>query len=191
MTAIDKMVEWLEENKKAWRMAGNVSVCPEAVCDQAIFYARLLAAEEAKEKEAKMCETANPLNGTALSPTAPASLVEELQDALDHDNGRTLWRCRLIEILSRYRPEHMDEGLREEMRKIADMGSCVGFKDLSIRGVIRELLSRHPAPKDRCEELVERLRRYANAGLFDGDTGGDSLIKVLSEFSKEAGKEGR
>lgn len=95
----------------------------------------------------------------AQKHTAPASLVEELQDALDHDNGRTLWRCRLIEILSRYRPEHMDEGLREEMRKMADMGSCVGFKDLSIRGVIRELLSRHPAPKDRCAELVEVIKR--------------------------------
>lgn len=164
--------------------------------------------------------------GKEVISTAPAGLDQIIDEAfVDCTNGNfskadllaisTSYMVLKKHIRERYRPapSSEDEGLREELEDILDLGDDVAkHMDITIKGeptvlvsYIKEILSRHPPAKsDRCEELVKELEV-----MLDGRNdyfvhlNGEAMKnrafipkqmiqELVSEFSKDAdGKEGR
>ena len=162
----------------------------------------------------------------AQKPTEPAGLVEELlnactksEEAIFDPQVATVFTRWIRAVVSRYRPApSSDEGLREVLNIIEDHQkkyveqyeiflNSVNEIDRQVHAsrwnalerVKKELLSRHPAPKDRCADhfvevnkLVKRLREHiSDQKLKEADyLVYDEIEAIINEFEKDAdGKE--
>lgn len=199
MTAIQKMVRWLEQ---------EISIKVEDPEDDgyliattsALRYANRLADEEAEEQ--------------AQKPTAPAGLVEKLMIWEKKWPRASIQGAKeFSEILSRYRPApSIDEGLREELIKIQNFAaSCMECRDepeftmfCEIAGELSAILNKmdsHPSTKsDRCAETVQEIRQrvtdYFNHSAWPTEFMkyahmiSDKMHDILDEFEKDTdGKE--